>query len=83
MNKLLEKQNYVDDYENVRDTLEVLVDDLKDEDIKKYVQDTLIEFLSMHEPDYDTFNQELLEEEEKYEKDMQASYDNERLNYGY
>lgn len=72
-------QEFIEEYDNIKDTLENLFDDIKNKDLKEEINGLLSEFEEDFKPEYEEQLQVAKDIEEKERKALNEEYERSRL----
>ena len=72
-------QEFIEEYDNIKDTLENLFDDIKNEDLKEEINGLLSEFEEDFKPKYEEQSQIAKDIEEEDRKALNEEYERSRL----
>lgn len=72
-------QEFIEEYDNIKDTLEYLFDDIKNKDLKEEINGLLSEFEEDFKPEYEEQLQIAKDIEEEEQKALNEEYERSRL----
>ena len=72
-------QEFIEEYDNIKDTLENLFDDIKNKDLKEEINGLLSEFEEDFKPEYEEQLQVAKDIEEAEQKALNEEYERSRL----
>ena len=72
-------QEFIEEYDNIKDTLENLFDDIKNKDLKEEINGLLSEFEEDFNPEYEEQLQIAKDIEEEEQKALNEEYERSRL----
>ena len=72
-------QEFIEEYEDIKDTLENLFDDIKNKDLKEEINGLLSEFEEDFKPEYEEQLQVAKDIEEEEQKALNEEYERSRL----
>ena len=72
-------QEFIEEYDNIKDTLENLFDDIKNKDFKEEINGLLSEFEEDFKPEYEEQLQVAKDIEEEEQKALNEEYERSRL----
>ena len=72
-------QEFIEEYEDIKDTLENLFDDIKNKDLKEEINGLLSEFEEDFKPEYEEQLQIAQDIEEEEQKALDEEYERSRL----
>ena len=72
-------QEFIEEYDNIKDTLENLFDDIKNKDLKEEINGLLSEFEEDFKPEYEEQLQIAQDIEEEERKALNEEYERSRL----
>ena len=72
-------QEFIEEYDNIKDTLEYLFDDIKNKDLKEEINGLLSEFEEDFKPEYEEQLQIAHDIEEEEQKALNEEYERSRL----
>lgn len=72
-------QEFIEEYEDIKDTLENLFDDIKNKDLKEEINGLLSEFEEDFKPEYEEQLQIAKDIEEEEQKALNEEYERSRL----
>lgn len=72
-------QEFIEEYDNIKDTLENLFDDIKNKDLKEEINGLLSEFEEDFKPEYEEQLQAAKDIEEEEQKALNEEYERSRL----
>lgn len=72
-------QEFIEEYNNIKDTLKNLFDDIKNKDLKEEINGLLIEFEEDFKPEYEEQLQIAKDIEEEEQKALNEEYERSRL----
>ena len=72
-------QEFIEEYDNIKDTLENLFDDIKNKDLKEEINGLLSEFEEDFKPEYEEQLQITKDIEEEEQKALNEEYERSRL----